>query len=140
MCGRPGHASQGHLYQPLLSSTAPTRALYVPPALPQPTSGVCPVDDPHWGDGGCLLVMPTAAGARIRYQLDRENEAYKRVYSQRTAAERIFSQAVTLGIERPKLRNQSAIANQNTLTYVLINLRTMQRVANRPTSANHTAR
>lgn len=47
---------------------------------------------------------------------------------QRTAVERIFSQAVALGIERPKLRNQQAIANFNTLTYVLINLRAMQRI------------
>jgi hypothetical protein len=73
--------------------------------------------------------MPTAAGARIRYQLDRESDRYKEVYKQRTAVERIFSQAVALDIERPKLRNQRAITNQNTLTYVLINLRAMQRIA-----------
>lgn len=35
--------------------------------------------------------------------------------------ERINSQALDLGIERPKLRNQRSIANQNTLIYVLIN-------------------
>ena len=50
------------------------------------------------------------------------------IFKQRTAVERIFSQAVALGIERPKLRNQQAIANRNTLTYVLINLRAMVRV------------
>jgi hypothetical protein len=72
--------------------------------------------------------MPTAIGARLRYQLDREGERYKELFKQRTAVERIFSQAVVLGIERPKLRNRRAIANQNTLTYVLINLRAMQRV------------
>jgi hypothetical protein len=47
---------------------------------------------------------------------------------QRTATERVNSQAVELGIERPKLRNGQAIANQNTLIYVLINLRTLQRI------------
>ena len=51
------------------------------------------------------------------------------IKQQRTAVERIFSQAVALGIERPKLRNQLAIANQNTLIYILINLRAMQRLA-----------
>ena len=30
--------------------------------------------------------------------------------------------------ERPKLRNGQAITNQNTLTYVLINLRALHRV------------
>jgi len=50
------------------------------------------------------------------------------VYKQRTAVERINSQAVDLGIERPKLRNGLSIANQNTLIYLLIDLRALQRV------------
>lgn len=95
---------------------------------PEPTGDTCPIDHPQWPDGGCTLVMPTAPGARIRYQLDRESDHYKAVYQQRTAVERIFSQAVALGIERPKLRNQSAIVNQNTLIYILINLHAMQRL------------
>ena len=73
-------------------------------------------------------MMPTCAGARIRYQLDRERAEFKAIYKQRTADERINSQAAELGIERPKLRRQSAIVNQNTLIYVLINLRALQRI------------
>jgi len=72
--------------------------------------------------------MPTSIGARIRYQLDRESDAYKLIYKQRTADERVNSQALELGIERPKLRSQAAITNQNTLTYVLIDLRGLHRV------------
>jgi hypothetical protein len=105
------------------------RGRYVCPLLhPNPTGETCPIDHQQWPNGGCKLVMPTAPGARIRYQLDREGDAYKVVYKQRTTVERIFSQAVALGIERPKLRNQQAIANLNTLTYILINLRAMRRV------------
>ncbi len=78
--------------------------------------------------------MPTSVGARLRYQLDRESERYKAVYRQRTATERINSQAVELGIERPKLRNRAAITNQNTLIYVLINLRALQRLRQRTAS------
>lgn len=74
---------------------------------------------PDLRQGGCQ---------RIRYQLDRGSDAYKLIYKQRTADERINSQALELGIERPKLRNQAAITNQNTLTYVLINLRGLHRV------------
>jgi hypothetical protein len=81
--------------------------------------------------------MPTCAGARIRYQIDRERAEYKAVYKQRTADERANSQAVELGIERPKLRRQSAIANQNTLIYVLINLRALQRVRARKLALAH---
>jgi hypothetical protein len=106
------------------------RGRYVCPLLfPQPSAQSCPIDHDSWPDGGCRLVFPTAKGARIRYQLDRDSDAYKAVYKQRTAPERIFSQAVALGIERPKLRNQQGIANQNTLTYLLINLRAMHRIS-----------
>lgn len=41
---------------------------------------------------------------------------------------RINSQAVDLGIEYPHLRNGQAIANGNTLIYLLINLRFLQRL------------
>ena len=99
-----------------------------PLLFPEPTGDVCPIDHAKWSDEECKLVMPTAPGARIRYQLDRESVRYQQIYNQRTAVERIFSQAVALGIERPKLRNQLAIANMNTLTYILINLRAMHRV------------
>ena len=44
------------------------------------------------------------------------------------AAECINSRAKELGIKRPKIRNRQAIANQNTLIYVLINLRALHRV------------
>lgn len=105
------------------------RGRYRCPLLhPQPNGESCPINHAKWPDSGCKLVMPTAKGARIRYQLDRDSDLFKRIYNQRTAVERIFSQAVALGIERPKLRNRNAIANLNTLTYLLINLRAMQRV------------
>ena len=73
-------------------------------------------------------MMPTSIGARLRYQIDRDSDAFKNLYRQRTACERINSQAVALGIERPHLRNGTAIANQNTLIYLLINLRFLQRL------------
>lgn len=108
------------------------RGRYRCPLLhPEPSAEACPIDHPKWSQGGCKVVMPTAVGARIRYQLDRDSDAYKQVYNQRTAVERIFSQAVALGIERPKLRNRQAIANLNTLIYILINLRAMQRLLTR---------
>lgn len=72
--------------------------------------------------------MPTRIGARLRYTLDRDSDRRKEIYRQRVAVERINSQAVALGIERPHLRNGHAIANQNTLIYVLINLRFLQRL------------
>jgi hypothetical protein len=114
------------------------RGRYACPLLfPEATGEVCPIAHDRWTAGGCVITMPTSVGARLRYQLDRESEAYKRVYAQRTAVERIFSQAVNLNIERPKLRNQRSITNNNTLTYLLINLRAMQRVRDKLEKRDH---
>jgi hypothetical protein len=41
----------------------------------------------------------------MRALLDRDGPLYHAVYNQRTACERINSQAQALGIERPKVRN-----------------------------------
>jgi hypothetical protein len=105
------------------------RGRYVCPLFfPQPTGEPCPVAHPNFERKGCTAQMATSIGARLRYSLDRTTDAYLALYKQRTAVERINSQAVTLGIERPHLRNGAAIANLNTLTYLLINLQFLQRI------------
>ncbi len=95
---------------------------------PQPTGQPCPIADPHFAAGGCTTTLATGRGARLRHQLDRESDAYKQLYAQRTMVERVNSQAEALEIIQPKLRSGRAIANRNTLTYVLINLRALRRV------------
>jgi hypothetical protein len=105
------------------------RGLYVCPLhFPTRTTSRCPAHHAMWKQGGCTVQMPTSIGARLRHTLDRDSERYKQVYRQRTATERINSQAVALGIERPHLRNGQAITNENTLIYLLINLRFLQRL------------
>ena len=108
------------------------RGVYTCPLLfPRPNGQSCPKNHKNWPKGGCKSDFPTSIGARLRYTLDRDGEDYKNAYKQRTAVERINSQAKALGIERPYLRNGAAIANQNTLIYILINLRFLQRIRNR---------
>lgn len=105
------------------------RGRFVCPLLyPNVTGETCPIQHANWAKGGCITTIATSPGARLRYQVDRQSEAYKSVYKQRTASERINSQAVDLGIERPKLRNRASITNHNTLTYTLINLHALQRI------------
>ena len=106
---------------------------------PEPTAEACPVNHKQWAKGGCTTTIPASRGARLRYQLDRESDAYKDVYKQRTATERINSQAVELGIERPHLRNGQAIAHLNTLIYILINLRALQRIRQRKANGGGTS-
>jgi len=108
------------------------RGVYACPLhFPKVTGQSCPVNDGHFSKGGCTTTIATSIGARIRHQLDRKSEAYLNIYRQRTADERVNSQAKEFGIERPKLRNAASIRNLNTLTYVLINLHALQRVEQR---------
>lgn len=103
-------------------------ARYACPLLfPQRTGESCPIDHANWPKG-CITTLPTSPGNRIRHELDRTSEVYTNLYKQRSASERINSQALDLGIERPKLRNHRSITNQDTLIYILINLRALQRV------------
>jgi len=112
------------------------RATHGCPLLhPTPTGQVCPIADPHWEKGGCTTTLATGAGARLRLQIDRDTAAYKQLYAQRTMVERVNSQAEALGLLRPTLRSGRAIANQASLTYVLINLRALRRVVARSASA-----
>jgi len=114
------------------------RAKYVCPLQTKnaPADAACPINHKRWPKGGCTTTMPTSVGARLRYTLDRDSDVYKDAYRQRTATERINSQAVAPGIERPHLRNGQAVANRNTLIYTLINLRFLQRIRDRLASSN----
>jgi len=95
-----------------------------PLLFPEPTGQICEhaqfakgkgcVKDPNWEKGGLMRVL-----------LDRQSPLYQAVYHQRTACERINSQAQALGIERPKVRNGRSVANLNTLTYLIINVRAL---------------
>jgi len=105
---------------------------YICPLVAQTGSATaCPVNHPHAAKKGCITSLPTSPGNRVRHQLDRQSQEFKRIYNQRSACERINSQALALGIERPHLRNGRSIANINTLIYVLINLRALARIRER---------
>lgn len=105
------------------------RGRYACPLLfPTPTGQTCPIAHKNWPQGGCLTTLATSIGARLRVELDRDSDEFKAIYKQRTATERVNSQATEIGIEEPRLRNRRAITNQDTLIYVLINLRGLKRV------------
>ncbi len=59
--------------------------------------------------------------------LDRQSPLYHAIYDQRTSTERINSQSKAMGIKRPVVRNLPAVRNLNTLTYLVINARALQR-------------
>ena len=68
-------------------------------------ASACPIHHPNAAkEEGCVTTLPTRIGNRVRHELDRENVDFARIYNQRSACERINSQALALGIERPHLR------------------------------------
>jgi len=102
------------------------QALRCPLLVPRATGQTC--DHEQFAKGvGCVKYINITAGGKQRIQLDRQAEPYTGLYRQRTAAERINSQAKALGIERPQVRNSDSVHNLNTLTYVVINARALQR-------------
>ncbi len=116
-------------YQQRTGGHPHTREKFRCPLLfPTATGEACPIADAHFAQGGCATTLAAGAGSRIRHTLDRESQAYKTLYAQRTVVERINSQAEALGMLRPRLRRGRAIANNNTLMYVLINLRALARI------------
>lgn len=86
-------------------------------------------DHPQFAKGpGCTKAVNLEAGGRMRVELDRTTAPYRDLYRQRTATERINSQATALGIERPMVRRAAAVQRLNTLTYVVINARALHRI------------
>lgn len=67
--------------------------------------------------------MNIEPGNLYRWRLDRHAHAYKQLYRQRTAVERLNSLAQALHIDYPRQRTFPAVARRNTLIYILINLR-----------------
>lgn len=100
--------------------------LHCPLLRPHPSGQSC--DHEQFAKGvGCVKQINISAGGKQRIELDRQGEVYKGLYRQRTAAERINSQAKALGIERPQVRNSNSVHNLNTLTYIVINARALKR-------------
>ena len=98
-----------------------------PLLVPQKTGETC--DHTQFVKGrGCVKDVNHELGGQMRVTLDRSAPLYRAIYRQRTACERINSQAKELGIERPKVRNARSVHNLNTLIYIIINAKAIQRV------------
>jgi hypothetical protein len=100
---------------------------------PVRTGATCDHDQFAKGPG-CIKAVNIEAGGRMRAELDRQSAAYRDLYRQRTAAERINSQTTEVGIERPGVRRLAAVRRLTTLTYIVINTRALHRIRSRSRS------
>ena len=95
-----------------------------PLLFPERTDQTC--DHEQFAKGkGCVKDINIEKGGLMRALLDRDGPLYHVIYTQRTACERINSQAQAFGIERPKVRNIRSVRNLNTLIYLVINARAL---------------
>jgi hypothetical protein len=97
-----------------------------PLLFPAQTDQTCDHEQFRKGPG-CVKHLNLELGGQMRLHLNRTSVAYRQIYRQRTAIERINAQAKALGIERPKVRNGASVRNLNTLIYIVINLRALVR-------------
>lgn len=97
-----------------------------PLLFPEKSEQTC--DHPQFAkDKGCVKDPNWEKGGLMRVTLDRDGPLFKAVYRQRTSTERGNSHAKSFGLERPKVRNIRSVRNLNTLTYILINLKALNR-------------
>jgi hypothetical protein len=103
-----------------------THRFRCPLLFPQPSGQTC--DHQQFEKGkGCVKDLNWEAGGQMRVTLNRDGPLFHAVYDQRTSTERINSQSKELGLKRPHVRNIRAVRNLNTLTYLVINARALQR-------------
>lgn len=70
---------------------------------------------------GCSKVMNLDDPSNLRFAIDRQSREFKKVYKQRTQAERGFSIFKNYGMETPIQRNINSVSNLSTLAYCLMN-------------------
>ena len=97
-----------------------------PLLFPQQTGETCQQEQFLKGKG-CVKDVNWEAGGIQRVTLDRQSPLYQSVYRQRTSTERENSQSKAAGLAHPKVRNSHSVRNLNTLTYLVLNARTLQR-------------
>ena len=98
----------------------------------------CRIEHPQFvKEIGCVKYRNIERGAQLRLELERQSAEYDTAYDDRTAAERINSQAKEHGIERPALRRMSGVCNWNTLIYIVINAKALQRVCTAKAQQEH---
>ena len=98
-----------------------------PLLFPQATGQTCDHEQ-FQKKKGCVKDLNWEAGGIMRVTLNRDGPLYTGLYNQRTACERINSQAQALGIERPHFRNGRSIRHLNTLIYIIMNVRALKKV------------
>ena len=97
-----------------------------PLLFPEQTGATCAHEQFVKGRG-CVKDVNWELGGIQRVTLNRDAPLFHVLYNQRTGCERVNARAKELGIERPKVRNGRSVAHLNTLIYVIVNVRVLEK-------------
>ena len=97
-----------------------------PLLFPEQTGATCAHEQFAKGRG-CVKDVNWELGGIQRVTLNRDAPLFHVLYNQRTGCERVNARAKELGIERPKVRNGRSVAHLNTLIYVIVNVRVLEK-------------
>lgn len=110
-----------------------TQRFRCPLLFPDASGQTC--DHPQFAKAkGCVKDLNWEIGGLTRVMLKRDSPLFRAVYRQRSSTERGNSHAKALGLAHPKVRNIRSVRTLTTLTYVLINLKALQRAKTRNAS------
>jgi hypothetical protein len=87
----------------------------------------CP--HPRFRKRGCHKRIIASPGGLARILVERSSAAYKAAYAHRTCVERVFSQIKAWGLARPCARRLTTVTTILLTGYLLLNLRTLQRLS-----------
>lgn len=97
-----------------------------PLLFPEQTGATC-THEQFAKSKGCVKDVNWELGGIQRVTLNRDAPLFHILYNERTGCERVNARAKELGIERPRVRNGHSVANLNTLIYVIVNVRVLQK-------------
>jgi hypothetical protein len=89
----------------------------------------CPCNHPQvHSKRGCTRTINLDDPQKLRFALNRQSKEFKQAFKERTTVERLFAHANQANFEHPNVRDGHAVAQLNTLTYTLINLKAILKV------------
>jgi hypothetical protein len=89
----------------------------------------CPCHHPQFlSKKGCTKTINLDDPGQLRFALNRDSSHFKCIFKERTSSERLFAHADQAAIEHPNITDGHAVAQLNTLTYTLINLKAILKV------------
>ena len=89
----------------------------------------CPCNHPQFHKKrGCTRTINLDDPDQLRFALNRQSKEFKQIFKERTTVERLFAHANQANLEHPNVRDGHAVAQLNTLTYTLINLKAILKV------------